>query len=132
VILVARSEQVLTVSSPLDAASKGAMKNEKKIDPIDAMAFGVMVITAILGLVTVATTAGCGYAVADEKALGAVAAEGYTSATITEKHELLPGWNGCDEKDTAGFDVTATNVNGQRVNLIVCCGLVLKGCTIRH
>ena len=108
------------------------MKNEKKIDAVSAMAYGVMALTAILGLVTVVTTSGCGYAVGDEKPLGAVAAEGYTSAAITERHELFPGMNGCDEKDTAGFDVTATNVNGTRVNLIVCCGLVFKGCTIRH
>jgi hypothetical protein len=25
----------------------------------------------------------------------------------------------------------ATNAAGQRVNVIVCCGLVLKGCTVR-
>ena len=107
------------------------MTSTKDRNVIDYMAYSVMVITAILGIATVMTSTGCGNLVNDETALRAVKDEGYTAATITEKHTIVPGLYGCDDKDTAGFDVTATNVTGAKVNLTVCCGII-KACTIRH
>jgi len=98
---------------------------------IDMMAYGVMMVTAILGAVTLMSTTGCGSMVDNGKALHAVKDEGYTGATVKDKSVVFPGLNGCDDSDTAGFDITATNVNGARVNLTVCCG-VIKACTIRH
>lgn len=41
-------------------------------------------------------------------------------------------YNGCDKHDGEYYDVTATNIAGARVNLIVCCGHYSnKGCTLR-
>ncbi len=100
-------------------------------DPITLMASGVMVLTVILGAITLLTSAGCGSFVDEGKALRAVKDDGYTDASITDRHVIVPGMFGCDDKDSVGFDVKATNVNGTKVKLIVCCGLI-KACTIRH
>jgi hypothetical protein len=107
------------------------MNTKMTRDPIDLMALGVIVLTAFLCIVTACTSTGCGYMIDDEKPLHALKDEGYTAATITDRHVIAPGLFGCDEKDTAGYGVSATNVTGAKVNLIVCCG-ILKGCTIRH
>lgn len=51
---------------------------------------------------------------------------GYTEISIT-------GWSpfSCgDDFFSTGFK--ATNILGKRVGGVVCCGLVLKSCTIRH
>lgn len=40
-------------------------------------------------------------------------------------------WFSCSEDDTTQTEFTATNPRGQRVSGTVCCGLVVKACTIR-
>lgn len=107
------------------------MTSMKDRNVIDYMSYGVMMVTAILGAVTLMSTTGCGSMVDNGKALKAVKDDGYTSATIKDKSVVFPGWSGCDDSDAAEFDVTATNVTGAKVNLTVCCGII-KACTIRH
>lgn len=43
------------------------------------------------------------------------------------------GWSAfsCGKDDTYSTGFVATNPSGQRVEGVVCCGLVFKGCTIR-
>lgn len=105
------------------------IKSDRNV--VDYMAYGVLLLTAVLGVATLMTSTGCGNLVDDQTALRAVKDEGYTKATITEKHTVAPGFYGCDEKDTAGFEVDATNIKGDPVKLTVCCGII-KACTIRH
>lgn len=63
------------------------------------------------------------------KAYQAVEDEGYTN--IREDGTAIFG---CSEDDSilVSRNITATNSNGKDVNLAVCCGLIFKGCTIRH
>jgi hypothetical protein len=53
-------------------------------------------------------------------------AHGFTNVTVT-------GWSAfeCSDRDTFSTGFEATNVQGQRVNGTVCCGLMTKGCTVR-
>lgn len=65
------------------------------------------------------------------RALEAVRTYGFSNPVITRSG--LGGRNeGCDRKDGEFFDVTATNVAGARVSVVVCCGHYSnKGCTLR-
>lgn len=56
---------------------------------------------------------------------------GFTDAEVTEVNRWYPGFQGCDEKDSIGFELNATNPNGDEVDLLVCKGL-FKGATIRQ
>lgn len=40
-------------------------------------------------------------------------------------------WFECGKEDTFSTGFTATNPTGQTVSGTVCCGLIMKGCTIR-
>lgn len=72
-----------------------------------------------------------GYFVNDEVALHAAAASGYTDAAVTNRHNVWPGFFGCDGEDAVGFTVSATNMQKQRVELLVCAGLIFKAATVR-
>lgn len=56
---------------------------------------------------------------------------GFTNPEVTEVNRWLPGLQGCDEKDSIGFEMTATNAQGREVDLLVCKGL-FKGATLRQ
>ena len=76
---------------------------------------------------------GCGEFVPSDHAVRAARNQGYEDITVTGRHGIFPHYlGGCSENDAAAFDVTATNSRGRRVNLTVCCGLIVKGCTIRQ
>lgn len=38
----------------------------------------------------------------------------------------------CGRDDSLARQITATNSRGQRVQAVVCCGMVLKACTVRY
>lgn len=63
------------------------------------------------------------------KAYMAVEDEGYTD--IVEGSSI---WLGCSDDDSVfeSKEITAKNSNGKQVTLKVCCGLIFKGCTVRH
>jgi hypothetical protein len=88
-------------------------------------------LASLLALVVLVITSVRGYLVADEVALHAATASGYTDAVVTNRHNIWPGLFGCDGKDAAGFTVTATNSQKQRVELLVCSGLFFKAATVR-
>lgn len=75
---------------------------------------------------------GCGEMVEPSRAVKTMEAAGYKQVSVTGQHGLAPAWNGCSESDDVAFDVAATNPAGQRIKATVCCGYMLKGCTIRH
>lgn len=51
---------------------------------------------------------------------------GFTDITIT-------GWSpfSCGEDDTYSTGFSAKNPNGQMVEGVVCCGMIVKSCTVR-
>lgn len=76
--------------------------------------------------------AGCGEMVPVERAVATMEAAGYKNVRVTDQHGVAPQWAGCSEGDAVAFDVSATNPAGKQTTATVCCGLMLKGCTIRH
>lgn len=57
--------------------------------------------------------------------------QGYTNVVVNGSNWFTPGFAGCSEKDGRAVNVTATNANGERVDLTVCLGWPFKGSTIR-
>lgn len=53
-------------------------------------------------------------------------AQGYTDITITGGNH---GWSCGDDGSATGF--TATGPTGGRLEGVVCCGIVVKACTVR-
>lgn len=45
----------------------------------------------------------------------------------------ITGWKpfNCGQDDFSSTGFVATNSNGQRIDGVVCCGLIFKNCTIR-
>lgn len=50
---------------------------------------------------------------------------------MTGKHGIAPELNGCAKGDAVAFDVHGKNAQGKTVHATVCCGLILKACTVR-
>ncbi len=74
------------------------------------------------GLATCA--ANCGEPSAD--LYRALEGQGLTNAKVGDWAPLS-----CSEGDSVKREFTATNPNGKRVSGVICCGLVLKSCTVR-
>lgn len=75
---------------------------------------------------------GCGFLVDESEACHAATAQGFAECSVTGAHEILPHlMGGCGENDSVAFDVSATNPRGARVAIVVCCGWLAKGCTVR-
>jgi len=85
---------------------------------------------ALLALVS--SLSSCGYMVSEDDALAAAKRAGLKDVSMKSAHQLAPTWNGCSDSDSAGFKVTGVNGNGERVDAVVCCGALFKGCTIRY
>ena len=52
---------------------------------------------------------------------------GYSNIEITSWKPLS-----CGEGDWYSTGFTAENVNGEKIDGVVCCGLIFKSCTIRY
>jgi hypothetical protein len=72
-----------------------------------------------------------GSCVDKEVAIHAATVEGYTDVKVTDRHDFLAAWYGCSGSDAVGFEVSATNVKGERVKLLVCSGWLIKAATVR-
>lgn len=59
----------------------------------------------------------------------AAEALGFSDVSVVSS-SIFPTWQGCSRGDDVAHRVAATNVRGERVALVVCCGAVLKGCTV--
>lgn len=93
------------------------------------MSFGALLVAgAFLGTIVLAMGQ-C--APGPEKAEQALKTMGFRDIKITDSHPYAAEWNGCGKGDAVAHEATATNANGQRVSLVVCCGMVMKGCTVR-
>lgn len=65
------------------------------------------------------------------KAQDALRTMGFRDVKIIGSHPYAPSFYGCDKNDAVAHEATATNAQGQRVSVVVCCGMVMKGCTVR-
>lgn len=76
---------------------------------------------AVVGIVV-----GCAACANDEDTIRTLRSSGYTDIRTT-------GWSpmSCGKDDTFETGFSAVNPAGIRVNGVVCCGLVFKGCTVR-
>ncbi len=54
---------------------------------------------------------------------------GFTNCQVTDESWASHN-HGCSDDDNKAYEITATNVRGANVNLVVCCG-VMKACTLR-
>jgi len=86
----------------------------------------------LLALLVLVGLGGCGYLVDEDTAIQAAVSSGLREVQVLDKHRLAPAWYGCGSDDHAAFEIRGTNAQGKRVNATVCCGALLKGCTIRY
>lgn len=75
---------------------------------------------------------GRGMLVDEQVAVDTMEAQGFTNVEVTDKAWFAVGLRGCGSDDTAKFEVTAINSNGQEVECLVCADWPLKGSTIRY
>lgn len=83
-------------------------------------------------LAMTAAMSACGEAVPQQRAIDAMTSAGYSGITVTGQHGIAPEFAGCAKGDAVAFDVAATNAAGTPTTATVCCGLLIKACTIRH
>jgi hypothetical protein len=75
---------------------------------------------------------GSGFMVSADGAINAAQSDGFSQVKIVAEHRVLASITaGCDSSDAAGFEMTAVNAAGQKVNLTVCGGWPFKGFTVR-
>ena len=74
---------------------------------------------------------GRGCNVTDSEAINAMEVNGFTHVKVVRKIWFLPGFAGCSTHDAVAFTVTAINVKGDKVNMLVCSGWPFKGATVR-
>lgn len=88
---------------------------------------GATLVALILGLVFLQGQCAPG----PDKATATLRTMGFTDVKVTDSHPYAPTLNGCGKEDAVAHEATATNAQGQRVAVVVCCGLWMKGCTVR-
>jgi hypothetical protein len=86
----------------------------------------VFVVFALMGFVVLLSGA-------VDPAMGQRALEqsGWKDVVITESGGTLWGLQGCGDDDSVYFVGTGKNPAGMEARGLVCCGLVLKACTVR-
>jgi hypothetical protein len=89
---------------------------------------------ALIFFMTLAVFCGCLFMAARasedvEKPERALKAAGYADIAV-KPGSLVGEWVGCAKEEIA-YEATATNVRGEHVPLLVCCGAFIKGCTVR-
>lgn len=87
-----------------------------------------MKISYALVLVTLVS---CGELKDNQNAIRAAEGAGLSDVKVTDKHGIAPELNGCAKGDAVAFDVHGKNAQGKTVYATVCCGLILKACTVR-
>lgn len=56
---------------------------------------------------------------------------GWRECRLLDRKYVYVGMRGCSDKDGHAYEVAGTNAAGQPVAALVCCGALLKGCTVR-
>ncbi|MFH1430180.1 MAG: type II secretion system protein [Candidatus Uhrbacteria bacterium] len=86
----------------------------------------IMIVIACIGIILAMFM---GFLVSQDTAIHAAQTQGYSEPIVTNDMRIAVRLRGCGG-DAAGFEMDATNPRGERVKILVCCGL-LKNCTIR-
>lgn len=77
--------------------------------------------------------AACGECVSEDRAVRTLEAEGWKDVRVKAQHGISPHFiGGCSADDAVAFETEGTNPAGIRSTATVCCGLIVKSCTIRH
>jgi len=111
-------------------ARRNEKRRAKQLRRLHRPFFG-MGLFGIVAIVVFLFVLGRGFLVDENTAIRAVNGTGVQSLEIVETHPVMPVFWGCDQRDAAGFEWTGYNGAGQKVDGIVCCG-VLKSCTVRY
>lgn len=56
---------------------------------------------------------------------------GWTSCRVTDHMIWMVSARGCSGSDGHAYEVEGTNASGQPATALVCCGTLLKSCTVR-
>ena len=92
--------------------------------------FAVLEIVLIVALIALVVFGGL--FAKEEGAVRLLEAQGFSDVKITSREWLFVGFRGCENTDSAKFNFTAVNSNGETVDsLFVCKGLIFKGYTLR-
>ena len=92
---------------------------------------GILVAIAIIAGLGALIYGGCRLWDSDAGVVEAVEKQGFINAEIVSKKRFWVSWRGCSGSDSVGYEMTALNTRGERVDLIVCGGRLLKGYTVR-
>lgn len=90
----------------------------------------ILQVTAVIALFALVVGMNYSCAPGAGKALDVLRINGFRDGKVTDSHYASVVLAGCSSGDSVAHDATATNANGERVKVIVCCG-VWKGCTVR-
>lgn len=72
-----------------------------------------------------------GSCVDESRALNAMKSSGWTDLRLVDRTNFLAPFAGCGGEDAAAFQYSGKNPAGTISTTTVCCGIWLKGCTIR-
>lgn len=111
---------------PPDPKKKPVAAAKKKRE---GLTFGDLVWLVSAGLI-VFMLLPFGWFVKDETAMKAAVGHGFSDPAVTGKSIHFVRFRGCTKDDDAAFDVAARR-DGSEVDLKVCCGWPLRGCSVR-
>lgn len=99
------------------------------IEGLIVAAIVILLVFITVGIGPCAGVTGC--VDTNGRVMKAAQSNGFTDIKVDDCHFFFTSWRGCSKSDTFACDVSAKNVNGQPVDLLVCEGLIFKGSTIR-
>ena len=91
----------------------------------------LMIVLAIVGVLFFGIGRGLLSSKGESDARCAVEDLGFNEVKVVDTHRFLVAFQGCGSDDSISFDVEAKNAQGRPANVTVCCGMWLKGCTVR-
>jgi hypothetical protein len=83
-------------------------------------------------LLIVLLLTGCGEFVDKSEAVKTMESAGFQDIRVVGQNGIMPTLDGCARDDAVAFKVQAKNPAGKSTTATVCCGLILKACTIRY
>lgn len=69
--------------------------------------------------------------VTEAKAMRATRMINLTNVRVEDRDDFFVDWNGCGGDDNVSFEMAGKDSAGQEVEFVVCCGGIMKGCTVR-
>lgn len=88
-----------------------------------------MAFAGVVTLIAAVLFATCDRQADTQAPLRALETMGFRNARIVDS-AFIGAWNGCGEHEVS-YSARAENPAGQQVDVVVCCGVVMKACTVR-